>query len=586
MFFRFGVLGIALFFFPETYAEFPGQYLESLDLAVGMNHVCANTVAGVKCFGNAEEVTTKVPADLKNISQLQAGSRFTCGITGRGIRCWGEIPGSRKRDMLIKKRELKNPRLLAVGVEHACAVGDNDQVKCWGKNEQGEGTVPPGLKNITELSAGLTNTCAIADKKVVCWGIQSTGSTQVPEGLINPRQLTSGWWHHCVQTDEGPRCWGHPFRDQVLPDDPSITTFFSGGLLNCGVGRTGVKCWDETGKTQQLSDSESARVLKVGSSFVCALTPVHGLMCWSQRSGQFKRMLSFVPAGGLSHIEWIAAGNASTCIYGDDDEVKCWGNNPEGALDVPKKIPGPLYAFSLGARRLCTLEKNGPKCYGSEGRDFDVPKNLSDITMISSGGYQICAAGNQKVYCWGEDVRDGLQVPTGLSQITQLTSGFTHACAVANSQTTCWGGTGLIQGVNPSEKMENPRAICAGGTFSCAIESGGRVNCWGSQIPWNQLWAKELQAESAKAVLNVPRTIQNAVELACGLSHACALYNGQVKCWGNTGWKAAKLAPKIAVKNPHHLTAGWNHTCVLGDDGLSCWGEGSNLEMPTYSLEK
>lgn len=585
-----GLFFLSLLYSITTYAEMSGQYLETRDLSVGANHVCALTTAGVKCFGNAEEMTTKVPADLKNVSQLSAGNRFSCGITDKGIRCWGEIPGTTRRDLLIGPRELKSPRLLSVGFDHACAVGAMDKIKCWGKNEQGEGTPPAGLRNISELSLGMTNSCAIAEGKVVCWGIKNTGSIQVPENLLHPRKLTSGWWHHCVQTDEGARCWGHPFKDSLMPEDPTLGSIVSGGMLNCAMSGTGVKCWDETGKVSVLEGSESTKQLRVGSSFICAVTEEFGVRCWARRGESYKRMAAFVPAGGLSNIEKVAAGNAGTCVYGDDDEVKCWGSNPDGSLDIPSQIPGPLNVFSLGARRLCTIGKEGPKCYGGQRIDFDVPKNIGNVSMISSGGYQICAADKSKVSCWGEDVREGLKVPANLINISQISSGFTHACAVANNQVTCWGGTGLISGVNPVKKMKNPKAICAGGTFSCGIDAAGKVTCWGKKIPFGEEFGKEIYKEiyghDSTAVLRVPKKINGAVEIACGLSHACAIYKGQIKCWGDNGFAGNKLAPKAPVKNPRMLTAGWNHTCAMGDNGLSCWGEGINLSMPTYSLEK
>jgi|GEM_PF-756151 len=570
----------------NSFSEVRGPYLETSELAVGSNHACAVTSGGIKCFGNAESVSTTVPGDLKNMTQLQAGNRFSCGITVKGIRCFGEIPGSTRQDILIGPKDLKNPRLLAVGFEHACAVGESDKIKCWGKNEQGEGTPPAGLKNITELSLGMTNSCAIAEGKVICWGLKNTGSLQVPENLLNPKNLTSGWWHHCVQTDEGIKCWGHPFDQTVVPDDSTITSISSGGLLNCGLSSTGVKCWDETGKTFLLPESETTKSLKVGSSFVCALTEAHGVMCWGPRSGVYKRLLSFVPAGGIANIEKISAGNAGTCVYGDNDEVRCWGLNPDGSLDIPNQIPGPLAVFSLGARRLCTISAEGPKCYGGQRIDFDVPKTVGNVSMISSGGYQICAADKAKATCWGEDVRDALQVPKNLTNITQISSGFTHACAVANGQVSCWGGTGLIRGVNPEKKMKNPRAICAGGTFSCGIDEKGKVSCWGKKIPFGNEMGKELFGMDTTKVLKVPRQINDAVEISCGLSHACAIYKGQLKCWGDNGFAAENLNPKVTIKNPRMLTAGWNHTCAMGDNGLNCWGNGINLQMPKYSLEK
>lgn len=591
MFKQSGLFFISLLVSFSLRAEIPGQYLESSDLSVGTNHACAITSAGIKCFGNAESFTLKVPADLKNVSQLQSGNRFNCALSNKGIRCWGEMAGQSRRDILIGPRVLKNPKLLAVGFDHACAVSAKDEIKCWGKNELGEGTPPAGLKNISEISLGMTNSCAIADKKVVCWGIQSTGSTSVPENLSNPHNLTSGWWHHCVQTDDGLKCWGYPFKESTGPDDSSLRGIVSGGLFNCGVSDIGVKCWDEKGKTTLLEQSETTRQLKVGSNYVCAITDAHGVLCWKfekngEKAGTYKRMYSFVPSGGILNIERISAGNSSTCVYGDSNEVKCWGSNPDGALDVPMQIEGPVSAFSLGAKRLCVLGKDGVVCYGHNRKDYDVPKNLGNVTMVSSGGYQICAGDKDKVTCWGDDVRDALTIPKDLTNISQLSSGFTHACAVSNGEVNCWGGTGLIKGVNPSKRLINPKAICAGGTFSCGIDEQGKVNCWGKKIPFGVDEGKEFSGFNAQEVLRVPKEIDRAVEIACGLSHACAIFKGQVKCWGDNGFTGTKLTPKVSLKNPRMLTAGWNHTCAMGDSGFSCWGEMNNLEMPKYSLEK
>lgn len=289
---------------------------------------------------------------------------------------------------------------------------------------------------------------------------------------------------------------------------------------------------------------------------------------------------SFVPAGGVSNIEFVSAGNASTCVYGDENILKCWGYNPDGALDVPSSLPGPITNMTLGAHKLCFISNSVLSCYGDTQKIYDVPNNLGPVTMASSGGYHVCAGATDKMSCWGDDVRDAVSVPNNLTNISQIASGFTHACAVAGDEVTCWGGTGLIKNVNAGKKMVSPRAICAGGTFSCAIDSFGKVNCWGEKVPF----AKEVEATNE--VLNVPREITNAVEISCGLSHACAIYNGKVKCWGSTGVKGEKLSPNAVIKNPHMLTAGWHHTCALGDQGLSCWGNMLNINMPEYSLEK
>ena len=94
--------------------------------------------------------------------------------------------------------------------------------------------------------------------------------------------------------------------------------------------------------------------------------------------------------------------------------------------------------------------------------------------------------------------------------------------------------------------------------------------------------------ETANKVLDVPAEVENAnvAEISCGLSHACAIYNGKVKCWGDSQFLPERFSVPAVLKNPRKLTAGWNHTCALGDNGLSCWGTMLNINMPNYSLEK
>jgi alpha-tubulin suppressor-like RCC1 family protein len=567
-------------FLSEAFAT--SDFLESFDISVGVNHVCALTSAGIKCFGNSGNITLKAPPVIKNALGVHSGNRFSCVMVKEGIRCWGEIPGFTQSDILIGQSVLKNPKLLSVGYEHACGVSNKNSIKCWGGNDYGESSPPSNLKNISEISLGMSNGCVIADGKVVCWGLPFAGSLEIPDNIINPRNLTSGWWHHCVESDSGLKCWGYPYKDSVLPDDPSIKEISSGGFFNCAIVAEGVKCWDDKGKTALVEDSLSATAISVGSTFGCAITTDKGVFCWKLSiKGDYKRLKSFVPSGGITRIENVSAGNASTCVYGDDQRLKCWGYNPDGALDVPDTIAGPLQSLSLGTHKLCTLNSSVLSCFGGVPKsDYDIPKNLGNVTMISSGGYHICAGTSDALNCWGDDIRDALNVPKNLKNITNIAAGFSHACAVADQTVTCWGGTGLIKNVNPLQKMISPKAICAGGTFSCAIDNGGRVSCWGTKIPLAG------EVASSNSVLNVPAEITSAVEISCGLNQACAIYNGKVKCWGNGQIFPENLSPQAIIKNPHNLTAGWSHTCALGDSGLSCWGDMLNLDMPNYSLEK
>lgn len=557
------------------------QYVDTSLISVGVSHVCAYTTIGIKCFGNSEDTTLKSPINFHHPRMLSTGNRFSCMIVNEGIRCWGEIPNTNKTDILLGPKKIYEPKLLSVGYEHACAVNSRDQILCWGRSDSGEGSAPTGLKKVTELSLGMDNSCAIADGKVVCWGAVAAGSGDIPSDLKNPRNLTSGWWHHCVQSDDGIKCWGYPFKESVPPNDSTIKEITSGGFFNCAIVTSGVLCWDESGKTDLVEESVGAIQLSVGPTNACAVTEHKGVICWSLvGKNKLKLLKSFVPSGGVKSIEKIAAGNSSTCVYGDQDVLKCWGLNSDGALNVPDTIRDPVSVLSLGIHKTCAIINSILSCWGDRDSTYSIPANIGPVTMVSSGGYQICAGTTDKITCWGDDVRDGLQVPKNLNNISQISSGFMHVCAVSNNEVVCWGGSGVIKGVNPYKKIVNPKAICAGGTFSCAIAENGKINCWGEKF------ANFKEIVSDNNVLKVPKEINNAIEISCGLSHACAIYNGKIKCWGNGEFSPDILTPKVTIKNPKMISAGLNHTCAVGNLGLSCWGDMLNMDMPNYSLEK
>jgi hypothetical protein len=575
---------MAYSFIPNSTKE---NFAETFEISSGHDHICAITTLGIKCFGNSERLTIKSPSPGTNPRSLKTGNKFSCLILDEGIRCWGDIPNSSESEILIGKKSLDQPKLLSVGYQHACGVSKSDQIKCWGNGEQGETKPPLNLKNISELSLGMNNSCVIANKRVVCWGKNVNGSTDVPQNLVNPRNLTSGWWHHCALTDRGIKCWGFPYTDIITINDPSIKEFASGGLYNCAITPTAVKCWDELGKANLVEESSGAYKISVGSSIACAMTTKKGVICWRFKlsgNGKYKLLKSFVPSGGILDIDRISAGQSSTCAFGDSGNLKCWGVNADGALDVPSTVQSPISHLSVGSHKTCVIRNGKLSCWGDTDSTYSTPPNLGEVSFVSSGGNQVCAGNKDKIKCWGDNMRGGLNMPLGLTNISQVSSGFTHVCVVANNQVSCWGGEEVIKNVNPITPIINPRSICAGGTFSCAITESGTTKCWGDKIDYSD--ENRIPFQAINKILEIPKEVQEAdvSEISCGLNHACALFDGMIRCWGDDEALESKRLTVPNIKNPRNLSAGWNHTCALGDLGLSCWGDMLNLEMPDYSL--
>jgi alpha-tubulin suppressor-like RCC1 family protein len=135
----------------------------------------------------------------------------------------------------------------------------------------------------------------------------------------------------------------------------------------------------------------------------------------------------------------------------------------------------------------------------------------------------------------------------------------------------------------PARKSRAPNRarvqLALGRTLSCArIDTS--VHCW--------------QSETTKPpVAANPRVLGDAIDVAVGWSHACAVTKaGGVLCWGENvqGQLGAGIADEArdtpvavsGIKDAIALAAGSWHTCALHADGaVSCWGR--NLEGQTGS---
>ena len=85
---------------------------------------------------------------------------------------------------------------------------DRRQPRLLGGNNKGQATVPTGT--FTQIIAGEVHTCAIrTDGKSICWGRNDDGQATVPDPTATVTQITAGWFHSCaVKTDGKPVCWG------------------------------------------------------------------------------------------------------------------------------------------------------------------------------------------------------------------------------------------------------------------------------------------------------------------------------------------------------------------------------------------
>ena len=240
-----------------------------------------------------------------------------------------------------------------------------------------------------------------------------------------------------------------------------------------------------------------------------------------------------VPFGTLL-AQKVATGTSHSCALTIDGAVYCWGTNANGQLgdstQTQRTIPVAVTGLGTGAGATALVSGINHSC------------------VVTSAG---------AVQCWGLNSNGQLGdntttqrlapvTVTGLgagSGVIALAAGITHTCALtAAGAVQCWGANNLGQlGDNTTTQRLTPApvsglssgvtAIVARSNHTCAITSGGAVQCWGSNS------AGQLGDNTTTTRLTpVAVTGLNAgvKAIAVATAHSCAVTSaGGVQCWGN-----------------------------------------------------
>ncbi len=197
--------------------------------------------------GSTKPRAKPVKAKVGAASKLAAADGYTCAILRAGsVSCWGKSHGT-SGDALNPEGLVvnsKSPRSIA-GLEaaidlsatgdFACAVLTGGVVSCWGENDHGQlgdgsvagrstpGVVVQGLPAAVQVVATANHACALGvDGSVFCWGRGDHGQLgdgsyderHVPGPVAQPRPATrlfggaSGHWTLALATDGTAFAWG------------------------------------------------------------------------------------------------------------------------------------------------------------------------------------------------------------------------------------------------------------------------------------------------------------------------------------------------------------------------------------------
>jgi cysteine-rich repeat protein len=345
-----------------------GQYPDGKDktalaIAAGVNHTCALLSDGlVKCWG------------YNNLGQLGSGTL--------SIGPYGDAPGE-MGDILpaVKLGTGDTAQAIAAGYGYTCALLSGGDVKCWGYNfygQLGQGdNVDRGLKTATmgdsllpvdlgtgkkakAITAGYYHACALLnDDSVKCWGYNAYGDLGVGKtsplgdasgemgdalpvvdlGTMKTALAVGAGAHHtcALLNDESVKCWG---RGEY-------------GALGLGNGSHRGDASNEMGDALppvDLGSGRTAKAIAVGYYHTCALLDDGTTKCWGANSygqlglgdpnnrgakgGEMGDILPPVDLGAGSTTLGLQGGGRHVCSILQDHRLKCWGRNNYGQIGI------------------------------------------------------------------------------------------------------------------------------------------------------------------------------------------------------------------------------------------------------------
>ena len=294
------------------------------------------------------------------LEDYNTGLNAACAILDDdSLKCWGGnfngqlgdgTTTSRSSPTTVNLGDGRTAKSVRFGDYHTCAILDDDSLKCWGLNSQGQlgdGTTTSRSSPTTvNLGTGRTakvirlgedaNTCAILDNdSLKCWGYNTHGrlgdgastnqTTPVAVNLGDGRTVKDvqfGNYHTCaILDDDSLKCWGNNGSGQLGDGTTTNRSSSSPAAVNLGDGRI-------------------AKSILLGENHTCAILDDNSLKCWGLNSqGQLgggtttsRSSPTTVNLGTDRTAKMVSLGGGHTCAILDDDSLKCWGNNGSGQL--------------------------------------------------------------------------------------------------------------------------------------------------------------------------------------------------------------------------------------------------------------
>ena len=446
------------------------------------------------------------PSGVKWVS-VGASLNGTCAIDeNKTLWCWGDgewgTVGNGEKSIVnhpVKVKSDINFKYISGGLEHVCGIDDSlTSLFCWGRNNYGQLGIgksdlsfnnrpsklySPDHSNLKSISQGMFHSCSVDDNNnIYCWGLNEnsefgTGTLFSGQSIDQPvssetsgsfDSISSGYFYNCAVKNDGTLwCWGENWNGEFgngttissnIPVKISTghiwTKISAGGYHTCGVDDSGTLwCWGDNFSGQLGNGTNDNSLIPVKVQFPDNVT-----------------------------IQTVSAGGFHTCAVDYNNDLWCWGRNDYGQVgndstenvNVPVKIentfPLPWIDISAGTFISCGIDTYGGLwCWGKNDKG-----QLGDIRF-------------------GEELHSPKQRVFHGIHIASVSAAEDHGCAIDISHSLiCWGdndygqlGVGNEDEINMPVKVMNDngtrwKSVSVGISRTCGIDSDGISWCWGA----------------------------------------------------------------------------------------------------------
>lgn len=313
-------------------------------------------------------------------------------------------------------------------------------------------------KEIKNISSGITFSVALtSDGEIYTWGKDSEGATEVPSNLgKNIVKVVAGDTHVIALTNTGQIIgWGEDdFGQTELSYEAKVT----------------------------MASDEKIIDITAGDKYSVALTDKGKLYVFGATGGN---SMDYVPASVQGRVKAFDANSYNMVLLLDDGTIDVMGvtgneftNIPEELTDGSINVVKVKMSYGNG---IALDDKGNIHVWGGDNKGIrktqpEITETVIDVAAARNALYAVGESG--KVYAWGDNSLNELNVPSGLKNVKAIYSNFFQTYAVDDSNhVEAWGNNGYMLGTDVQGRdylvrlMHGGRVTLVVGVIAVVIEA-------------------------------------------------------------------------------------------------------------------